>query len=111
MFEGAKKAQKVRPSPALDRGASYTAVSPFSNSTACDSHDRVVAQAWARTPLWKRAEYLHKVDGLMKANAQPMADALVKEVIDLISLSITLKTFLGVCYCSLQLGAHNYVSL
>ena len=40
----------------------------------------VVPQAWARTPLWKRAEYLHKVDGLMKANAQPMADALVKEV-------------------------------
>ncbi len=37
-------------------------------------------QAWARTPLWKRAEYLHKVDGLMKANAQPMADCLVKEV-------------------------------
>ncbi|EIE25996.1 NADP-dependent glyceraldehyde-3-phosphate dehydrogenase [Coccomyxa subellipsoidea C-169] len=37
-------------------------------------------KAWARTPLWKRAEYLHKVDGLMKANAQPMADALVKEV-------------------------------
>ena len=37
-------------------------------------------QAWARTPLWKRAEYLHKVDGLMKDNAQPMADALLNEV-------------------------------
>ncbi|KAK9809129.1 hypothetical protein WJX72_009759 [[Myrmecia] bisecta] len=35
---------------------------------------------WARTPLWKRAEYLHKVDGLMKQNAQPIADCLVKEV-------------------------------
>ena len=38
-------------------------------------------QAWARTPLWKRAEYLHKVDGLMKDNAQPMADALMNEVL------------------------------
>lgn len=39
------------------------------------------AQAsWAKTPLWKRAEYLHKVDAIMKENAQPMADALVKEV-------------------------------
>ncbi|CAK0773666.1 hypothetical protein CVIRNUC_004089 [Coccomyxa viridis] len=37
-------------------------------------------KAWARTPLWKRAEYLHKVDGLMKDNAQPMADALLNEV-------------------------------
>ena len=39
-----------------------------------------LVQAWARTPLWKRAEYLHKVDGLMKDNAQPMADALLNEV-------------------------------
>eukprot|EP00884_Botryococcus_braunii_P015218 jgi/Botrbrau1/237/Bobra.0022s0213.1 len=36
--------------------------------------------SWAKTPLWKRAEFLHKVDAIMKANAQPMADALVKEV-------------------------------
>lgn len=35
---------------------------------------------WARTPLWKRAEYLHKVDALLKENAQPIADALVKEI-------------------------------
>ena len=40
----------------------------------------MTVQAWARTPLWKRAEYLHKVDGLMKDNAQPMADALLNEV-------------------------------
>ena len=35
---------------------------------------------WAKTPLWKRADYLHKVAALMKENAQPMADALVKEI-------------------------------
>ena len=23
-------------------------------------------RSWAKTPLWKRAEYLHKVDALMK---------------------------------------------
>ena len=26
-------------------------------------------KAWAKTPLWKRAEYLHKVAALMKENA------------------------------------------
>lgn len=35
---------------------------------------------WAKTPLWKRADYMHKVAALMKENAQPMADALVKEI-------------------------------
>lgn len=36
--------------------------------------------SWAKTPLWKRAEYLHKVAVLMRQNAQPMADCLVKEI-------------------------------
>ncbi len=36
--------------------------------------------SWAKTPLWKRADYMHKVAALMKENAQPMADALVKEI-------------------------------
>ena len=30
-------------------------------------------KGWAKTPLWKRAEYLHKVAALMKANAQVRA--------------------------------------
>ena len=37
-------------------------------------------RAWATTPLWKRAEYLHKVDAALKENAQPIADVLVTEV-------------------------------
>lgn len=41
---------------------------------------RKAQRSWARTPLWKRAEYLHKVDAVMKDNAQPIADVLVKEV-------------------------------
>jgi glyceraldehyde-3-phosphate dehydrogenase (NADP+) len=35
---------------------------------------------WAKTPLWKRAEYLHKVAHSLKENSQPIADTLVKEV-------------------------------
>lgn len=41
---------------------------------------KAAGKGWAKTPLWKRAEYLHKVAALMKANAQPVADALIKEV-------------------------------
>lgn len=36
--------------------------------------------SWAKTPLWKRAEYLHRVAALMREHAQPMADCLVKEI-------------------------------
>eukprot|EP00879_Flechtneria_rotunda_P003597 GHRR01003832.1.p1 GENE.GHRR01003832.1~~GHRR01003832.1.p1 ORF type:complete len:542 (+),score=137.43 GHRR01003832.1:136-1626(+) len=35
---------------------------------------------WAKTPLWKRAECLHKVAALMRQHAQPMADCLIKEI-------------------------------
>ncbi|KAG2431249.1 hypothetical protein HYH02_013383 [Chlamydomonas schloesseri] len=41
---------------------------------------KVAQKAWARTPLYKRAEVLHKVASLMRENAQPIADCLVKEV-------------------------------
>ncbi len=36
-------------------------------------------RAWAKTPLWKRAEYLHKVDALMKEHAEPIASTLVSQ--------------------------------
>ena len=35
---------------------------------------------WAKTPLFKRAEILHKVATLLRENAQPVADCLVKEI-------------------------------
>lgn len=41
---------------------------------------KAAQKAWAKTPLWKRAELLHKVAALMRQNAQPIADCLVKEV-------------------------------
>ena len=37
-------------------------------------------KTWSKTPLYKRAEMIHKVAALMRENAQPMADCLVKEV-------------------------------
>lgn len=41
---------------------------------------KAAQQSWAKTPLWKRAEYLHKVAAVMREQAQPMADCLVKEI-------------------------------
>ncbi|GAB4822972.1 hypothetical protein N2152v2_010018 [Parachlorella kessleri] len=41
---------------------------------------KAAQKSWAKTPLWKRAEYLHKVAKVMRDNAQPIADVLVKEV-------------------------------
>lgn len=41
---------------------------------------KAAQKAWARTPLWKRAEILKKAAALMRTHAQPMADCMVKEV-------------------------------
>jgi len=37
-------------------------------------------KAWARTPLFQRAEALHRVAALMREHAQPIADCLVREI-------------------------------
>ncbi|KAF9616569.1 hypothetical protein IFM89_030336 [Coptis chinensis] len=37
-------------------------------------------KVWAKTPLWKRAEMLHKVAAILKENKDPIAECLVKEV-------------------------------
>ena len=41
---------------------------------------RAAQKAWARTPLWKRADLLHKAAALMRQHAQPIADCLVREI-------------------------------
>ncbi len=41
---------------------------------------KAAQKLWARTPLYKRAELLHKAAALMREHAQPMADCLVKEI-------------------------------
>jgi acyl-CoA reductase-like NAD-dependent aldehyde dehydrogenase len=59
-----------------------------STSTACTREEvdavfkaaKGAQQAWAKVPLWQRAQLLHKVASLMRQHAQPMADCLVKEI-------------------------------
>lgn len=35
---------------------------------------------WAKTPLWKRAEALHRFAAILKDNKNEIAEALVKEI-------------------------------
>ena len=37
-------------------------------------------KSWAKTPLWKRAELLHKAAAILKDNKAPIAESLVKEI-------------------------------
>ncbi|EFJ23760.1 hypothetical protein SELMODRAFT_232458 [Selaginella moellendorffii] len=61
---------------------------PIYKVTACtqDEINKVFQSAkaaqklWAKTPLYKRAEMLHKVSVIMKEHKSPLADCLVKEV-------------------------------
>ncbi|EEF29467.1 NADP-dependent glyceraldehyde-3-phosphate dehydrogenase, putative [Ricinus communis] len=39
-----------------------------------------VQKAWARTPLWKRAELLHKAAAILKEHKAPITECLVKEI-------------------------------
>jgi acyl-CoA reductase-like NAD-dependent aldehyde dehydrogenase len=41
---------------------------------------KVVQKAWARAPLWKRAELLHKAAAILKEHKTPIAECLVKEI-------------------------------
>lgn len=41
---------------------------------------RVAQKAWAKTPLWKRAELLHRAAALLKEHKNPIAECLVKEI-------------------------------
>lgn len=60
----------------------------FSSPPACTqaevdaAYDAAAAaqKEWARVPLWKRSEYLHKAAALMRDHAAPVAAALVAEV-------------------------------
>jgi glyceraldehyde-3-phosphate dehydrogenase (NADP+) len=41
---------------------------------------KIAQKAWARTPLWKRAELLHKAAAILKEHKAPIAECLVKEI-------------------------------
>lgn len=46
----------------------------------CIDSAKAAQKIWARTPLWKRAEALHRCAAIMKEQKAPIADCLVKEV-------------------------------
>jgi len=39
---------------------------------------KVPQKSWAKTPLWKRTELLHKVATILKEHKQPIAERLVE---------------------------------
>ncbi|KAL9275412.1 NADP-dependent glyceraldehyde-3-phosphate dehydrogenase-like protein [Drosera capensis] len=41
---------------------------------------KVVQKAWAKTPLWKRAEFLHRAAAILKEHKNPIGECLVKEI-------------------------------
>ncbi|CAH9093406.1 unnamed protein product [Cuscuta europaea] len=41
---------------------------------------RAAQKLWAKTPLWKRAELLHKAAAFLKEHKAPIAECLVKEI-------------------------------
>lgn len=41
---------------------------------------KIAQKSWAKTPLWKRAELLHKAATILKEHKAPIAEALIKEI-------------------------------
>lgn len=41
---------------------------------------RSAQKSWAKTPLWKRAELLHKAAAILKENKARIAECLVNEI-------------------------------
>lgn len=41
---------------------------------------KAAQKLWAKTPLWKRAELLHKAAAILKEQKGPIAECLVKEI-------------------------------
>ena len=59
-------------------------------------------KSWAKTPLWKRAELLHKAAAILKDNKAPIAESLVKEIAKPAKDSVTEVFF------SLSLSMHYF---
>ena len=60
----------------------------YGAETACTQEEvnkvmesaKVAQKSWAKTPLWKRAELLHKAAAILKEHKAPVAECLVKEI-------------------------------
>lgn len=63
---------------------------------------KAAQKLWAKTPLWKRAELLHKAATLLREHKEPIADCLVNEVAKARKDSITEVVRSGdlISYCA-----------
>lgn len=50
---------------------------------------KVAQKGWAKTPLWKRAEALHRFASILKEQKAPIAECLVAEVAKCLKDAIT----------------------
>lgn len=57
---------------------------------------KTAQKSWAKTPLWKRAELLHKAASILKEQKAPIAECLVKEIAKPAKDAVT---EVGVCIC------------
>lgn len=57
-------------------------------------------KSWAKTPLWKRAELLHKAAAILKDNKATIAESLVREIAKPAKDSVT--------EVSLSLSMHHF---
>lgn len=46
----------------------------------CVDQSKAAQKLWAKTPLWTRAEKLHKFAEILKTHQKPIAECLVDEV-------------------------------
>ncbi|KAK6136428.1 hypothetical protein DH2020_029849 [Rehmannia glutinosa] len=63
---------------------------------------KAAQKSWAKTPLWKRAELLHKAAAILKEHKAPIAEALIKEIAKPAKDAVTEVVRSGdlVSYCS-----------
>ena len=60
---------------------------------------KTAQKSWAKTPLWKRAELLHKAAAILKEHKAPIAECLVKEIAKPAKDAVTEVLILSYC-CS-----------
>lgn len=63
-------------------------------------------KTWAKTPLWKRAELLHKAAAILKEHKAPIAECLIKEIAKPAKDSVT-EVFNLFQFSRLKLNMHN----
>lgn len=60
---------------------------------------KIAQKSWAKTPLWKRAELLHKAASILKEYKTPIAESLVKEIAKPAKDAVT-EVYNLFCFCT-----------